>query len=192
MSKKTYHIGLKPVELDNAEPKQQEILEKAKKTNGIIPNMYKNMVNLPGLQDTYDTGYHHFRKDSGFTPAEQEVVFLTLSVSNSCGYCTAAHSYLADNVSKTPVEVTDAIREGKEIPSDKKLRALSNFTKVMNESRGNPTPEQAKEFLDAGYTEKQILAIILAQAVKTISNYSNHIFHTEVDEAFSDRKLENV
>lgn len=58
----------------------------------------------------------------------------------------------------------------------KRLKALSNFTKIINASRGNPTPEQAKAFLDAGYTEKQILAIILAPAVKTIINYSNHFF----------------
>ena len=191
MSNKTYKTSLKPVELDNANQDQKEILDKAKKANGMIPNMYKNMVNLTGLQDTYDTGYHHFRKDSGFTPAEQEVVFLTISIANECGYCTAAHSYLADNVSKTPEEVTQAIRQGKEI-GDKKLKALHDFTKIMNESRGNPTPEQAQAFLDAGYSEKQILAIILAQAVKTISNYSNHIFHTEVDEAFSGSKLEKA
>ena len=191
MSNKTYKTSLKPVELDNANQDQKEILDKAKKANGMIPNMYKNMVNLTGLQDTYDTGYHHFRKDSGFTPAEQEVVFLTISIANECDYCTAAHSYLADNVSKTPEEVTQAIRQGKEI-GDKKLKALHDFTKIMNESRGNPTPEQAQAFLDAGYSEKQILAIILAQAVKTISNYSNHIFHTEVDEAFSGSKLEKA
>lgn len=155
MSDQTYKIGLEPVEIEDANKQQKEILEKAKKANGMIPNMYKNMVNLPGLQDTYDTGYHHFRKESSFTPAEQEVVFLTLSINNSCEYCTAAHSYLAENVSKTPKDVIEAIREGKEIEDDK-LRALHEFTKVMNESRGNPTPEQAHAFLDAGYTEKNI------------------------------------
>lgn len=175
--------------MDNADPKQQEILQRAKKANGMVPNMYKNMVNLPGLQNTYDTGYRHFREDSGFTPAEQEVVFLTLSISNSCTYCTAAHSYLAENVSKTPKDVIEAIREDKEI-EDEKLKALHEFTEVMNESRGNPTPDQAEKFLSAGYSEKHILGIILAQAVKTISNYSNHIFHTEVDDAFSDNVLQ--
>lgn len=189
MSNQTYKIGLKPVELENADEQQKEILENAKKANGMIPNMYKNMVNLPALQNTYDTGYNQFRKDSGFTSSEQEIVFLTISMENSCGYCTAAHSYLAENVSKTPKDVMEAIRAGKEIEDDK-LKALHEFTRVMNESRGNPTPEQAKKFLDAGYSEKQILAIILAQAVKTISNYSNHIFHTEVDEAFAGSKLE--
>ncbi len=38
------------------------------------------MVNLLGLQKTYDTGYHQFRKDSGFTPTEQEVVLLTIRI----------------------------------------------------------------------------------------------------------------
>ncbi|MCP9198811.1 carboxymuconolactone decarboxylase family protein [Gramella sp. GC03-9] len=191
MSKETYKIGLEPVELENANDEQREILEQAKKANGMIPNMYKNMVNLPGLQKTYDTGYHSFRKESGFTPPEQEVVFLTLSIDNSCGYCTAAHSFIADEMSKTPEEVTNAIREGKSIP-DEKMAALSEFTKVMNQKRGNPNHEDVQKFLDAGYSEKHILGIILAQAVKTISNYSNHVFHTEVDEAFSHRKLEHV
>jgi uncharacterized peroxidase-related enzyme len=191
MSNQTYKIGLNPVELEDANKEQKEILENAKKANGMIPNMYKNMVNLPALQNAYDSGYNDFRKESGFTSAEQEVVLLTISIENSCGYCTAAHSYLAENVSKTPKDVIEAIREGKEI-EDNKLSALHEFTKVMNKSRGNPTPDQAKKFLDAGYSEKQILAIILAQAVKTISNYSNHIFHTEVDEAFAGNKLENA
>jgi len=84
--------------------------------------------------------------------------------------------------------VIDKIRQEKEIEDDN-LRALHEFIKVMNESRGNPTSEEAKKFLDAGYSEKHILAFILAQAVKTISNYSNHIFHTEVDEAFAGCKL---
>ncbi|HSI69364.1 MAG TPA: carboxymuconolactone decarboxylase family protein [Gillisia sp.] len=189
MSNNTYQIGLKPVEMGNANPIQQEILQRAKKANGMIPNMYKNMVNLPALQETYDTGYSKFREESKFTPAEQEVVLLTISIANSCGYCTAAHSYIAENVSKTPQDVIEAIREGKEIEDDK-FRALHEFTRVMNESRGNPTPELAQKFLDAGFSEKQILAIILAQAVKTISNYSNHIFHTEVDEAFSSNVLQ--
>lgn len=188
MSNQTYNIGLKPIELEDANQEQREILEKAKKANGMIPNMYKNMVNLPALQNTYDAGYHQFRQDSGFTPSEQEVVLLTISIANSCSYCTAAHSYLAENVSKTPKNVTEAIRQGHKI-EDNKLRALYEFTKVMNESRGNPTPEEAKKFLAAGYSEKQMLAIILAQAVKTISNYSNHIFHTEVDDAFAEHKL---
>ncbi len=189
MSNNTYSIGLQPVTSETANEKQKAILENAQKANGMIPNMYRNMVNLPGLQETYDLGYQKFRSESGFSPAEQEVVFVTLSVDNGCNYCTAAHSFIADKMSKTPEAVTDAIREGKEVPGEK-YAALVKFTKIMNRSKGNPSPAEAQEFLDAGFDEKQILAIILAQSVKTISNYSNHIFHTEVDDAFSSRKVE--
>jgi len=191
MSTKTYEINLKSIELDTANEEQKALLERSKKNNGMIPNMYKNMVNSPGLQDTYDVGYQHFRKSSGFSPQEQEVVFVTVSMENECGYCAAAHSFIADNMSNVPTEVTNAIRDGKEIP-DAKLKALSKFTKIMFESRGNPTEEQAKAFLEAGYTDKHILGIILALAVKTLSNYSNHVFYTEIDEAFQGRKLETV
>lgn len=42
-------------------------------------------------------------------------------------------------------------------------------------------------FLAAGYGERQILEIVLRLAVKTFSNYSNHLFHTPVDDMFADR-----
>jgi AhpD family alkylhydroperoxidase len=61
--------------------------------------MYAVMANSPGLLETYATGYAAFREASGFTPAEQEVVLLTVSHENGCEYCVAAHSFLADQVS---------------------------------------------------------------------------------------------
>jgi len=41
--------------------------------------------------------------------------------------------------------------------------------------------------LAAGYTETDILEVLLAVAVKTISNYTNHLFHTPVDSVFARR-----
>lgn len=153
---------------------------------GMVPNMYGAMVNLPALLDTYSHGYGKFRAEAGFSPVEQEVVFLAISRFNGCHYCVAAHSFVGDMMSKVPTEVTDAIRDGRPVP-DAKLEALREFAHVMTESRGNPTPVQAQAFLAAGYTEEHILGIILAISVKVISNYSNHIFHTELDAGFAGR-----
>lgn len=194
MEDKRFKTTLSPVTLDNANEAQKPLLENSLKNMGMIPNMYANMVNAPGLMETYAIGYDRFRKSSGFNPVEQEVVFMTISVLNGCEYCTAAHSFIADKMSKVPAEVTDAIRNGEEIP-DAKLKALSEFTRVIFEKRGNPSQEEAQAFLAAGYQEKQILEIILALAVKTLSNYPNHIFQTPVDDAFSSRiwsKEENL
>jgi AhpD family alkylhydroperoxidase len=132
-------------------------------------------------------GYKDFRENSNFTPAEQEVVFLTISVENGCGYCMAAHSLVADMVSKVPSNVTDAIRNGTEI-DDPKLKSLAEFTSIMVNKRGNPDDEDVKCFFTNGYNEKHILDIILAISIKTISNYTNHVFHTELDTAFKVRE----
>ncbi len=51
-------------------------------------------------------------------------------------------------------------------------------------TRGRPTAQVVKPFLEAGYGERQILEIVLAVSVKTISNYVNHLFDTPVDAAF--------
>ncbi len=186
MDNQKFKTTLDSVTLDKADEAQKPLLETSQKQMGMIPNMYANMVNSPGVMETYAVGYDRFRKNSGFSPVEQEVVFVTISVANGCEYCAAAHSFLADNVSKVPTEVTDAIRDRKDIP-DAKLNALAEFTRVMFDKRGYPSKADVQAFVEAGYEEKHVLEIILALAVKTLSNYSNHIFETEVDEMFSGR-----
>lgn len=146
--------------------------------------MYAAMANSPGLLDTYLHGYEHFHKHSAFTAAEQKVVFLTISRENGCHYCMAAHSMLADKQSKVPAEITAAIHNYEPIPDDR-LAELVRFTDIMVETRGRPSKADTERFLNAGYSERHILDIILAQAVKTLSNYSNHLFHTPVDDIFS-------
>jgi uncharacterized peroxidase-related enzyme len=181
-----YTLTLPAISLETAAPQAKAVLEKAKAQVGFIPNMYGGMANSPALLDTYLDGYERFRKASGFTPAEQEIVFLTISRNNECSYCMAAHSMLADKMSNVPVPVTDALRAALPIP-DAKLSALSTFTDVMVSTRGLPQRGDVETFLSAGYQEQHILDIILAIAVKTLSNYSNHLFQPPVDAMFAGR-----
>jgi uncharacterized peroxidase-related enzyme len=180
----TARLTLPAATLEKATEPAKSMLENAQKQTGFIPNMYANMANSPGLFDTYLSGYKHFRQDSGFTSAEQEVVLLSISLENACTYCMAAHSMIAEKVSKTPQSAIDALRTGKPIP-DSKLQTLSQFTRVMVSSRGMPSQKAVDAFKQAGYSERQVLEIILAIAVKTISNYTNHVFDTSVDERFA-------
>lgn len=180
-----YKMTFTPVTFENADDDAKSVLERALKEVGFIPNMYGLMVNSPALLEAYLHGYGLFRNDSSFSPAEQEVVFLSISLENKCHYCVSAHSMLADKKSGVPPEVTEAIRNRRRIP-DPRLDQLSAFTRIMVESRGLPSRAEVDAFLESGYTEKHILEIILAIAVKTLSNYSNHLFHTPVDDMFKD------
>jgi uncharacterized peroxidase-related enzyme len=186
-NEETYKMEMQLVQVGQATEIQRELLTIAKQENKMIPNMYKAMANNPALLKTYMDGYREFRKNSNFTIAEQEVIFLTVSVENNCAYCMAAHSLVADMISKVQPAVTEAIRNGSEIP-DKKLRALSEFTSIMVNKRGNPSQEDVMAFFENGFEEAHILAIIHAISIKTISNYTNHIFQTELDTAFKVRE----
>jgi uncharacterized peroxidase-related enzyme len=162
----------------------RDVLEKAKEQVGFLPNMYANMVNSPGLLETYLFGYDRFRKESGFSPAEQEVVFLTISRENGCHYCVAAHSMIAEKMSGVPKTVIRAIRNGTPIP-DSRLAALNDFTRTLLEKRGWVDRTDVGRFVGAGFREDQVLEIVLAMAVKTLSNWSNHMFETQVDDMFA-------
>lgn len=48
--------------------------------------MYAAMVNSPGLLKTYLQEYAAFREASGFTPVEQEIVFLAIAVKTMSNY----------------------------------------------------------------------------------------------------------
>lgn len=98
----------------------------------------------------------------------------------------AAHSFVADKMSKVPAEITDAIRDGKEI-ADPKLSALSRLTRLLTANAGYVTKVEIDRFLTAGYTESAVLGIIAGIGVKTMSNYSNHLTQPEVDAAFAGR-----
>ncbi len=183
-----YRLDLPMHRIESTDDQRRALLEKAKKQVGFVPNMYAGMVNSPGVLETYLDGYARFRAQSGFSPAEQEVVFLVISRFNGCGYCMAAHSMIAEKKSGVPADALAAIRAGRQIP-DARLDALATFTETMVRSRGLPSSAEAAAFLAAGYSKQQILEIVLAIAVKTLSNYSNHLLHTEVDEVFAGHGL---
>ncbi len=180
-----HQLGLPAKTIDEAGGREREVLEAALKQVGFIPNMYARMVNSPGLLETYLGGYAAFRAESGFTPPEQELVFLVISRENGCEYCVGAHSMLAAMKSGLAPEVLQAVRDDAPI-GDARLAALADFTRLMLRSRGLPTKRAVAEFVAAGYAERQVLEIVLAIAVKTLSNYANHLFHTPLDPMFAE------
>lgn len=182
---KRLNLSLKTIE--NAGSLAGKIMQATNDLMGFVPNMYGIMANNPALLDAYTYTYHTFRENAGFTSVEQEIIFLSVAYENQCGYCVAAHSFVGDKMSGVPTEVTDAIREGRELPNTK-LNALSVFTRLITSTRANVTNEDITTFLDAGYDENSVLGVITGVGVKTFSNYVNHLANTPLDEMFSERK----
>lgn len=167
-------------------PISKAIIEKTQNAMGFAPNMYVKMGHNAALLDAYTYAYNSFRTNAGFTPIEQEVVFLSVAFENDCEYCMAAHSFVGDVMTKVPTSVTDAIRNGQQIP-DVKLAALSKLTRSLTVNRGIVSQQEVEEFLEAGYTEEHVLGVIAGIGVKTLSNYANHNSNPDLDAAFAGR-----
>ena len=174
----------------SAPAKSVASLEAAKKAYGFIPNLIGTLAESPAAVKAYLT-LDQLLAESSLSAVERNIATLAISRYNECHYCMAAHSFVADNLSKVPTDVTDSIRNDDPI-ADSKMAELSEFTRTMVVSRGHPSQDDVSAFLQAGYSESHILDIILAISVKTISNYSNHVFDTPVDAAFKARSWEVV
>ncbi len=156
------------------------ILAGARDQPGFVPNMYAAMAYMPAILEHYTASYLVFRETAGFTPAEQETVFLTTRLANGWHDCIAAHSMLADMMSDVPKDALDALRKGG-TPADNRLGALSEFTRKMTLLRGSVAQDDVDRFLAAGFTSQHVFGVILSIACKTFSNYTNHLVGTEVD-----------
>lgn len=167
------------------DPISLKILVNTQKKMGFAPNMYAKMAHNSALLDAYTYSYNAFRSQSGFTPIEQEVIFLSIAYVNDCAYCMSAHSFVASKMSKVPEAVTNAIRNNQPIP-DPKLAVLSKISQSLTINRGHLADADLEAFLQAGYTEHHILGIIAGIAVKTMSNYANHNTHPELDAPFQE------
>ena len=176
-------IDITPATLETATGEVANILQATQDRLGFIPNMYGYMGALPGVLTGYIAAYNSFRQDAGFTPPEQETVFLSVSAVNNCTYCTAAHSMIADKMSKVPADSLAALRAGDPLP-DVRLNALAVFTRIMTEKRGLPGKAEVDSFLASGFETSHVLGIVQAIACKTYSNYVNHLAATPLDPAF--------
>jgi alkylhydroperoxidase family enzyme len=68
--------------------------------------------------------------------------------------------------------------------ADAKLNALVNLTRELVLSRGHVATETIESFLKAGYRNDQIGEVLLGVALKTTSNYTDHLSSVEIDSAF--------
>jgi len=177
-------LDLQPLTPETATGESAELLASAKARMGYLPNMYGYMALHPAILGGYIAAYDAFRKTAVFTPAEQETVFLSISRVNGCDYCMAAHSMIADKRSGVPAQALAALRDGTPI-EDTRLQALATFTRIMVEKRGLPDKDEVAAFLAAGFTQQQVLGLILAIAAKTFSNFVNHLAGTELDAGFA-------
>lgn len=174
--------------IDNAPEASKPLLEAAKENFGFVPNLLGEFAESPAVLEGY-LKLNEIVGKTDFSPREQQLVILAVSVENQCHYCSAVHSTILKNQLDVDEGIVDAVRSGESL-RDAKLDALVSYTRKAVAERGFVSASDAQSFLDAGYSKGQLLEINLIIALKTISNYTNHLAGTPLDEPFQAEKLE--
>jgi len=164
-----------------APEESKALLEKAKSQVGFIPNLHAIMAEAPGLLQGYRAINDLFLKSS-FTREELTVIWQAVNVEHNCHYCVPAHTAIAKGM-KIDDAITESLRN--ETPlANAKLETLRNFTLNISRNRGVVDDADVQNFLNAGFTKRQILEVILGVSMKVMSNYTNHFANTPLDAAF--------
>lgn len=164
-------------------------LERIKSEQGHIHNVYAVMADAPPLLKAHAMLKKLF-EEASLSEEQRRVVLLTASRENGSAYSVALQSENAEKHDIRP-EVIEAIRDSKPL-KDKKLETLRSFTARVVNSRGQVSDQDIKVFLGAGYIRANILEIVLAVGMVTLTNYTNLIAKTPLDKDLEALKWRNV
>ena len=170
-----------PLHDENTAPQEaRPFLEQAANNLGMLPNLERVMASAPMLLAGYTQLWDLFDQTS-LSPIEREVVYQTSNFENECEYCVPWHTKLAQlaKMNKTDIE---ALREGRSL-TEPRPEALRVFTQGLIRTKGKIAAADLDAFFAAGWTEQQALEVILGIAVKVMSNYTNSIAGTPLDQA---------
>lgn len=167
--------------IETAPEASKPLLETSLKNNGRIPGLHAVMADAPGLLAAYNFAHQQFMA-STLTDEEKTVVWQAINVEQNCHYCVPAHTGIA-RAMKVDQAITDALRDETPLPTAK-LEALRDFALLVVRNRGFVDAADTEAFLTAGYTQTNILEVILGAAQKLMSNYTNHFAQTPIDAAF--------
>lgn len=171
-----------PLHDETTAPEESKaMLAESRKQNGMIPGLHATMAEAPGLLASYRFVHEQFLQSS-FDKDELTVVWQTVNVEHACHYCVPAHTAIA-KMMKVDDAISDALRNQTPLPTPG-LEALRSFTLNVLRNRGNVDDQAVQAFFDAGFTKRQVLEVVLGVAQKVMSNYTNHLAQTPVDEPF--------
>ncbi len=163
---------------DQAPAASRPLLEAVKNQLGVVPNLMKVLGNSPAALGGYLNLNGTLAKGSiGAKTGER--IALAIAEFNRCGYCLAAHTYLGKNLAKLDDAEIAANRSG--ASSDARAEAALRFAVNVAQERGHVSDAAVRAVKAAGYSDAEVMEIVLHVALNTLTNYVNEVAQTEID-----------
>lgn len=160
---------------DEVSESNQALFDTLKKGLGFVPNLYATIAHSEnGLAK-----YLAFQgAKTSLSNKEKEVVNLVVSEVNGCRYCQSAHTVLGKMNGFSDDEILN-LRSGHS--ATPKLDALVKLAKDVTENKGRVAPDTLTAFYAAGYTNGNLVDVILQVSDKIAMNYLHNLTEIPID-----------
>lgn len=165
--------------VESAAPEASERLAAAKRASGFVPNLLGVLANAPTALETYQV-VSGINARSSLNAAEREVVQIVAATRNGCQFCVAGHTKIALAKAGLPVEVVRALRNIRAL-DDPRLNALAVFTLAVIDQRGSVSDAELEAFRTAGFSQANVLDVVLGVSLSTLCNYANNVARTPIN-----------
>jgi len=154
----------------------KEIFNNLEKGLGFVPNIYAAMAHSDNALKDY---LQFSNAKTSLTAIEKEVVDLAISQVNGCRYCQSAHTAISKMKGLNDNQILE-LRLGK-ASWDNKLNALSKVSKEIAINRGKLSNTSLNAFYDAGYTKENLVDLVIAVGIITVTNTFHNLTDVEID-----------
>lgn len=157
--------------------KSKPLLDAVERQLGVVPNLFRLVGTSPAALE----GYLGLNGALGRTldAKTREGIALAVAQANGCDYCLSAHTYLGLNLAK--IDEAEIARNRNGRSGDAKADAAIVFARRVLDARGRVSDADLAEVRDAGFTDAQIVEIVLSVALNVLTNYVNNVAGTDID-----------
>lgn len=156
-------------------PANQAIFDNLNKALGFVPDLYATIAYSDNGLSRY-LAYQNAK--TTLSNKEKEAVNLIVSQVNGCVYCQSAHTVIGKMNGFTDEQILD-MRRGK--ATDTKLNALVQLAKSITQNKGRADAVLVDNFFAQGYTNENLVDLILQVSDKVAMNYLHNLIQIPVD-----------
>lgn len=165
------------IERETGNPEQLALFDAIQGQLGMVPNFLKVLANSPAALRAF-LGLHEITAEGSLDPQTRERIALAVAEQNGCEYCVSAHTAIGRKAGLAGDEI-EANRFG--TSHDAKAAAAVKFARALVEHTGEITTAELLEVRNAGYSESDIVEIIVHVGMNILTNIVGKASRVEID-----------
>jgi uncharacterized peroxidase-related enzyme len=155
----------------------QPLLENVRRSLGLVPNLLATLAHSPAALQSY-LSFSQAIGGASLSATLREQIALAVAGENTCDYCASAHTALGKAAGIPDDELALNLRGDS---NDAKAKAALDFSRDIVLRRGRVSDKSLAAVRGAGFSEAEIVEIVVTVALNIFTNYFNHVAETEID-----------